>query len=134
MKSKLGRYVAGILVAAILSVSAAPAMADTLYVRYNECRIDAYSMYNNLSNYHLYTYYAGIFYKVHLSMLKEASRYEKKHPLHKLYLSLANTYRQIYYFYSQYSFNFLINYLYSMMYLYFCEYWRPRSAVADLQQ
>lgn len=127
MKTKLGRWMAGGMAGVILSATAAPAMADTIWVQNNNCRIDAYSMYQNLSYHHLYMYFADVYYRAYKDMVKHAHQYKKNHPARQQLLQYAQMYLQIYYFYSQYAYMYLNWYFYSLMYFYMCEYWRPRT-------
>lgn len=129
MKTKCGRWMVGATAAVVLSTAAAPALADVTWVQNNQCKIDAYSMYTNLAQYHLYSYYAQVYLDVYYQLIRQYEKGGYKNPALK---AMAYQYLQIYYFYAQYSFQFLINYIYSQFYFYMCEYWLPRRwGIAD---
>ena len=126
MKTMLGRWMTGAMAGVILSATAAPALGDTIWVRNKDCRIDAYSMYQNLSYYHLHIYISDVYLRAYKDMVKEAHRHKKNPPVYQQLMQYAQMYLQLYYFYNQYAYMFLNWYFYSLIYFYMCEYWRPR--------
>ncbi len=121
-KSKLSRWCAGAMAAMIMFSSSSVALADTLWVNNNNCKVDAYSMYSNLSNYHLYGYYAGIYLEYSFMYRTYAKQYRQP-----IYNQIADIYWMYHQIYNNYSLYFLMNYFYANNYFYMCEYWSNRK-------
>ena len=110
------------MAAVILSCTCSIALADTLWIKNNECKINAYSMYSSLSNFHLYNYYANTYLEYAAQYRKYAKQY--KNPYFNQIADLFLMYHQIY---NNYSLYFLSNYFYNYFYFTMCEYMRPRN-------